>query len=165
MGKGTEVSCRACGAKYELSEYGELISKNSQAKFSHIPDWYSWEREEVRREIESGEYSLDTPVNIWVSLDTKKLYDIGDGRLTHTTDGFKLTDESGSPIYEHKPLASYSICSDFNFYEVGDVIAIANTECIYYCFPKDKSIPVAKARLAAEEIYKITLENSHKRAE
>lgn len=165
LGKGTEITCKACGVKYTLSEYGELVSTNADTKFSHAPDWYRWEREEVRREIESGKYSLDTPVNVWISLDTKKLYDIGDGNLVHTTDGFRLTDIDGNSIYEHKPLASYSICADFNFYEVGDVIAIANTECIYYCFPKNQSIPVAKARLAAEEIYKIALEKSHVRVE
>ncbi len=159
-GKGIEITCLACGAKHELSEYGELIAINTDEGFSHVPDWYKWEREAVRQEIENGKYSLDIPVDIWISLDTKKLYDVGEGRLIHATDGFKLTSADGQISYEHKPLASYTICSDFNFYEVGDVIAIANTGCIYYCFPKDQTVPVAKARLAAEEIYKIALEKS-----
>lgn len=155
IGKGIEITCVACGAKHELSEYGELISINAEEGFSHVPDWYKWEREEVVKNIETGEYVLDVPVDIWISLDTKKLYDVGEGRLTHNENGFVLTNNNGDVYYEHKPLASYSICSDFNFYEVGDVIAIANPECIYYCFPKDQATPVAKARLAAEEIYKI----------
>lgn len=154
QGKGIEITCKACGAKHELNEYGHLISITAEEGFSHVPDWYFWERQEVRKEIESGEYGLDIPVDIWISLDTKKLFDVGMGRLVHNTDGFKLYGADGEMLYEHRPLASYSICSDFNFYEVGDIISIANNECIYYCFPKDKSIPVAKARLAAEEIYK-----------
>lgn len=155
IGKGIHITCGACGAKHELNEYGQLVPMGSSKGFSHIPDWYKWEREQVKAEIDSGTYSLDTEVNVWISLDTKTLYDIGEGRLVHTKDGFILTDKNGEKIYEHKPMASYSICSDFNFYEVGDVIAIANPECIYYCFPKDQTVPVAKARLAAEEIYKI----------
>ena len=156
LGKGTSVSCQSCKAEWELSEYGELIAKdNSKSTFNHVPDWYKWEREEVKREIESGEYKLDTDVDIWISVDTKGVYGVGSGRLVHTKDGFHLTSDDGEINYEQKPLHSHSICSDFNFYEVGDIIALSGTECIYYCFPKDKSVAVAKARLAAEELYKI----------
>ena len=156
LGKGIEINCSACGASYELSEYGELIAKeNTEESFTHVPDWYRWAREEVKKEIESGEYGLDTPVDIWISVDTKGVYGVGSGRLIHNTEGFKLTSDDGEINYEQKPLHSHSICSDFNFYERGDIIALSGTECIYYCFPKDQKIPVAKARLAAEEIYKI----------
>lgn len=47
----------------------------------------------------------------------------------------------------------YTLNADFNWYEIGDVIGIGDKEMLYYCFPKEK-IPVAKARLATEEIYK-----------
>ena len=153
-GSGIKIVCENCGAEHELSEYGELVPINAKTTFNYVPDWYKWEREEVLAEINSGAYALDAPVNIWISLDTKKLYDVGEGRLIHNENGFRLTSTDGAINYEHKPLASYSICADFNFYEVGDVIALANPECIYYCFPKDQTVPVAKARLAAEEIYK-----------
>lgn len=156
LGSGTHLTCHACGAKYELSELGELIAvEDTNESFTHVPDWYKWEREEVRKEIEAGTYSLDTPVDIWISVDNKGVYGVGEGRLTHSREGFRLTSEDGEINYEHKPLASHSICADFNFYEVGDIIALSASECIYYCFPKDQTIPVAKARLAAEEIYKI----------
>ncbi len=160
LGKGVTVECKRCGAKHELSEYGDLILIEGDDTIPHIPDWYSWEREEVKREIDSGSYRLDEEVDILVSFDTKTLYNIGEGRLTHTVDGFRLTSNDGQLDYEQKPLASYSICSDFNWYEMGDIISIGNTECLYYCFPKDKTVPVAKARLAAEEIYKIAKENA-----
>ena len=162
LGKGTRLICNECGREYELSEYGELIGKDGEAKFSHIPDWYKWERAEVRREIESGEYRLDIPVDIWVSTDTKGVYDVGEGRLVHTKDGFRLTGADGEIDYEHKPLASHSICADFNFYERGDIIALTAPTCIYYCVPKDQTTPVSKARLAAEEIYKIAVDNMNK---
>jgi hypothetical protein len=34
------------------------------------------------------------------------------------------------------------------------VICIGTGDCLYYCFPKDAT-PVAKTRLAAEELYKL----------
>ncbi len=160
LGEGIAIKCKRCGAKHELNEYGELISVTADETIPHVPDWYRWEREEVKAELDRGEYRLDIPVNIWVSLDTKSLYDIGDGRLIHTADGFKLTSDDGTLCYEQKPMASYSINSDFNWYEVGDIISIGTAECLYYCFPKDQSVPVAKARLASEEIYKIAKANA-----
>jgi hypothetical protein len=155
LGKGIRLTCGECGAEYELDEDGELVGVNTDPDFPYITDWYKWEREQVRAEIESGEYHLDIPVDVWVSVDTKCVYDVGEGRLVHTADGFRLTSADGEIDYEHKPLASHSICADFNFYERGDIIALTGPECIYYCFPKDQTVPVAKARLAAEEIYKI----------
>ena len=164
LGKGIRLTCKECGAEYELSEYGELIGVKCDAEFTHVPDWYKWEREAVREEIERGEYHLDIPVNIWISTDTHGVFDVGEGQLVHTRDGFKLTGADGEINYEHKPLASHSICADFNFYERGDIIALSSPECIFYCFPQDQSVPVAKARLAAEEIYKIAdaeMKNKH----
>ena len=155
VGSGTKVRCTECGAEYELSEYGELVATDKAPTISHIPDWYKWERDEVRAEIERGEYRLDVPVDIWISTDTKGVFDVGDGRLVHTADGFRLTGSDNQIDYTHKPLASHSICADFNFYERGDIIALSAPECIYYCFPKDQTTPVAKARLAHEEIYKM----------
>ena len=156
LGKGIHLTCGKCGAKHELSEYGELIAMGETKEiFNHVPDWYKWEREEVKKELKADTYSLDTPVDIWISVDTKGVYGVGTGRLTHTKEGFKLTSDDGEINYEQKPLHSHSICSDFNFYEVGDIIALSGTECIYYCFPKNKDVAVAKARLAAEELYKI----------
>ena len=155
-GEGIHVTCKHCGAKHELSEYGELIAVgDTDESFTFVPDWYKWEREQVRTEIENGTYSLDTPVDIWISVDTKGVYGVGSGRLVHSKDGFRLTGDDGQIDYEQKPLHAHSICADFNFYEVGDIIALSGSECIYYCFPKDKSVPVAKARLAAEELYKM----------
>ncbi len=160
VGSGIEIECKHCGAKHELNEYGELISITADESFPHVPDWYKWERDEVKKEITNGTYLLDTDVNIWISLDTKTLYDVGDGRLIHDKDGFRLTSRDGEINHVQKPLTTYSLYSDFNWYEVGDVICIGTAECLYYCFPKDKKIPVAKARLAAEELYKIAKQNA-----
>ena len=93
-----------------------------------------------------------------MTVDTKKLYRVGEGRLTHNKDGFKLVGCDGKINYKHKPLTSYSLYSDFNWYEIGDMICIGNYDALYYCFPKNKGDIVAKARLATEELYKLLVE-------
>ena len=154
-GKDTKLTCHACGKSYTMDEYGQMHADEGVTEFSHIPDWYRWERECVKEEILKGDYRLDTDVEILITRDTKKLYRVGTGHLTHTDCGFVLDGCDGQLHYEHKPLCSHSIYSDFYWYEIDDVICIGNSDTMYYCFPKDKSVSVAKARLAAEEIYKL----------
>ena len=156
-GEGIHLECTECGAKYRLDEYGSLVGENVECSIPHIPDWYKWQRGEVRDELLRGEYSIDVPVDIMVSVDTKKLYHVGGGRLTHNENGFKLVGDDGELNYEQTPLATYSANADFNWYELGDIIGIGDSECLYYCFPKEGGDIVTKIRFGAEELYKIEM--------
>lgn len=151
-GEGTALVCRACGKKWELTEDGFLESENGV--FDHIPDWYAWERSQVREELEKGTYSLETDVEIGIMLDYKAIYMVGSGHLSHSTEGFHLTGCGGRLDYTQSPLACYGLYSDYYWYEIGDVICIGNGDVLYYCFPKGGDV-VAKTRMAAEELYKL----------
>ena len=162
-GKGTELRCDACGSRWELDELGRLHSLTGETRFDHVPHWYAWERSEVRRELEAGEYLLDADVDICAMVNYKAIYRIGSGRLHHDSEGFRLTGCDGQLDYAHPPLSSYSLYADYYWYEIGDVICIGNSDVLYYCFPKG-SVPVAKTRLAAEELYKIKKQRPARRA-
>jgi hypothetical protein len=155
-GEGTRLICSSCGKTWELTELGELKAADGEEIFTHIPDWYSWEREQVRKEIEDGAYCLDIPVKIGMMVDTKSIYFVGDGRLAHNAEGFHLTGCEGSLDYRQSPEASYSLYSDYFWYEIGDVICIGDTKALYYCFPTGPGDVAAKTRLAAEEFYKFS---------
>ena len=79
---------------------------------------------------------------------------VGEGRLVHTAEGFHLTGCGGKLDYVQGPKASYSLYSDYYWYELGDVICIGDKDRLYYCFPKGGDV-VAKTRMATEEIYKL----------
>lgn len=149
-GSGTTLTCHACGKTWELNEYGQLVGEC----FSHIPDWYAWERECVRKEIEDRSYLLDTDVDIGIIVDFKSLYMVGSGHLTHGADGFVLEGCDGRLHYTQSPKENYSLYSDYYWYEIGDVICIGKKDCLYYCFPKKNDV-VAKTRIAAEELFKM----------
>lgn len=154
LGKGTTIRCEACGKTYELTEYGELRALEGESAFSHVPDWYTWERSEVQREIVEGTYRLSVPVEILMLVDTKSIYRVGDGVLTHDSGGFTLDGCDGKLHYVQSPSASYSLYADYFWYELGDMICIGDTGALYYCFPKVKGDFVAKTRLATELLYK-----------
>ncbi len=156
LGKGVHLVCEACGRKHILTELGELVcTTDEKTVFPYVPEWYSWERECVKRELESGEYSIEFPVEIFAAIDTKRLYNIGSGYIKHNSEGFHLTSDDGQLDYRQKPTAQYSINADLNWYELGDIVSVGDLKCLFYCLPKVEGISVAKMRLAAEEAYKM----------
>ncbi len=153
-GAGTSLTCHHCGKTYQMTEYGQLVATDGKTEFSHIPDWYNWQRACVKQEILDNQYLLDLDVNIGVMTDYKAIYMIGEGHLTHDKKGFTLTSKDGKLHYTQSPLSSYGLYSDYYWYEIGDVICIGDKKHLFYCFPKGNA-NVAKARFAAEELYKI----------
>ena len=154
VGKGTGITCRCCGKHHELTTLGELKATEGETKISHIPDYYQWERQQVRQEILDGTYLLDCDVDIAIQVDYKAIYKVGEGHLIHNNAGFKLTGCDGKLNYTQPPQASYGLYADYYWYEMADVICIGDTEIHYFCFPKNGA-PVAKIRLATEEMYKL----------
>ena len=167
---GISLKCECCSAEWELTELGKMKMTNKKAaagngntasnaelpiSFDHIPDWFKWERQCVRKELEEGTYLLDVPVHIYMIRDYKAFYEIGDGRLVHSCEGFHLTGCDGKLDLVKKPLSSYSVNSDYFYYEIGDMISIGDKNGLFYCFPPEGCDVVAKTRLAAEELYKI----------
>ena len=154
LGKGITITCNHCQKVWEMDTLGQLKALEGETEFSHIPDWYAWERSEVRKELEAGTYSLETDVNIGMMVDYKAIYMVGEGHLSHSQDGFHLTGCDGKLEYSQGALSCYSLYADYYWYSIADVICIGNADALYYCFPKDGT-SVAKTRMAAEELYKM----------
>lgn len=154
-GRGTTLTCRSCGKVYTLNELGQMEARDGNTEFAHIPDWYAWERSEVRNALLDGSYRESFDVDIAMLMDYRAIYQVGSGHLVHNTDGFTLTGCNGKLNYHQKPSACYGLYADYYWYEIGDMVCIGDNSRLYYCFPKDNT-PVAKLRLAAEELYKIS---------
>ena len=155
IGKRAKLICKECGKQYKLTELGYMKAIDGDTEFAHIPDWYKWERQCVKKEIEDNTYLLDVPVDICMMVNMKAIYRVGEGNLKHTAEGFHLTGCGGQLDYKQKPSSSYSLYSDYFWFENGDVICIGDAKVLYYCFPKTEGDIVAKTRLAAEEMYKL----------
>lgn len=163
VGKGIHLVCNNCGKKYELTELGYLSATDGESAFNHIPDWFAWEREQVKEELNQGKYLLDIDVDVYMLVDTKALYHIGGGHLIHNSEGFRLVGDDNELDYSQSALSSYSLNADYFWYEIGDMISIGNKRHLFYCFPKKaEEAIVAKAKLAAEELYKIKKKESRR---
>lgn len=158
QGLGVNLTCNACGKQYTLKENGEMQAVDGETEYSHIPDWFKWQRKDVREKLENGEYQLEDQVDVLVLRDTRALYDIGQGKLVQNGEGVFLYDLNDKLLHHQAPLYSHSLNADFFWYEIGDVICIGNNEITYCCFPKNLKNVVTKARFATEELYKMKKE-------
>ena len=154
-GKGTGLTCGHCGKHWQLTPLGALEASAGKTEFSHIPDWYAWQRREVARELEQGSYRLDIDVDVAMLVDFKAIYKVGEGHLTHDANGFHLNGCDGRLDYTQGPKSCYGLYADYYWYEIADVICIGDNDRLYYCFPKGGDV-VAKTRLAVEELYKMS---------
>ncbi len=153
-GKGTTLSCADCGKVWELTEYGYLKAQSGNTEFSHVPDWYRWERECVKAELDEDKYGYKIPVDIYMIVNTSGVYKVGSGELEHTKDGFHLVGCDGELDYKQNSISLYTLNADYYWYSLGDVIGIGNQDALYYCFPTEHKHIVTKSRLATEEIFK-----------
>ena len=151
---GTTIKCTSCLKEWRLEEDGSLKAVEGEDYFTSIPSWSRWERREVEKEIDEGRYLVDVRVKILVERGTKAIYDIGNGRLTHSINGFRLTSDDNTLDFRRHPLDNYTVASDLYWYEKGDMISIGDTEKVFFCFPLEKCDVAAKVRMATEYIYK-----------
>lgn len=137
-----------------MDKYGQMAACDGETEYPHIPDWYTWQRMCVRKELENGTYSLDTDVNIAVQINLDGICMSGSRQLTHNCEGFHLVSKDGKLDYKQSAVFSHTLYSDYYWYEIGDMSGIGDNEFSYFCFPDD-NVSVTKVRLATEELYKI----------
>ena len=154
LGLGTYITCGSCQKSWELTELGYIKATDGDTEFEHIPNWYAWEREQVAKELDAGEYGFSEPVDIYMIVNSKGVFKVGEGTLAHSAEGFELVGCDGELNYSQKSISLYSLNSDFYWYKIGDVIGLGNQDAMYYCIPQQRKHLVPKARLATEEIYK-----------
>ena len=159
--KGAELYCTSCGKVWTLREDGQLEANDGETEFPHIPDWFEWEREEVRREIERGEYFFTDEVDVHSLPRCWKFEHLGNARLSHTVEnGFVLEGHYHGKDYRiiRQPLQTNSLHVEYDFPHIKpfDCLDISTENDSFYCFPTKNDV-VTKLSLATEEIYKIKL--------
>lgn len=150
--KGTKIWCDKCGETYEMDELGRLSNEN-QTIFSHIPEWFDWQREEVRKEILSEEYSIQLDVNVDLLQNSDGFYRIGQGKLTHDYKGFRL--EVGDLVVEKGVLESFGLHIEYDYFGRGDGISFSKNNDTFYMYPMSEKFSVTKLHFATEEMYDI----------
>ena len=154
---GTVLRCNACGKEWQMTELGELHAVSGETEFSHIPDWYEWERAEVRKEIENGTYGITCRAQVDALPNADRYIDIGMATLTHDMSGFTLSGSYKDEPYTVKLDApsQYSVHIEYDYLgKKGDCVDLNTINDTLYVYPEGSDFSVTKMSLATEELWK-----------
>ncbi len=158
--KGTLLKCNACDKEWNMTELGKLQAVSGTTEFSHIPDWYEWERENVRNEVKSGIYSTgELPVRVDSLPNAKKFIPLGKGTMIHDMNGFRVrvTDDDGDVFEMEKTVPSlYSCHIEYEYLgKYGDCVDLNTLTDTWYIYPDPEKcdFSITKMALATEELY------------
>jgi 1-acyl-sn-glycerol-3-phosphate acyltransferase len=155
---GISLRCNCCGKEWEMTELGELSAKSGTTEFSHIPDWYEWERAEVRKEVEDGTYHFSCQAQVDALPNAARYIDIGMATLTHDMSGFTLTGCYKNEPYTVKLEAAshYSVHIEYEYLgKKGDCVDLNTINDTLYVYPEGTDFSVTKMALATEELYRL----------
>ena len=164
--KETEIWCEKCGKVWEMDIYGRLHSDGGDI-FSHVPDWYRWERANVREEVRSGGYRFEDDARIELIHSSELGWvDQGVVRLTIGYDGVTIEGNvDGKYVkFNRAPEEAYSAHIEYDFQGRGDCIEFCAPEDTYYVYPlsKENFNCATKMHLAVEELHDFVLEQRKK---
>ena len=163
--KGDTLRCESCGKSWRMTELGELEAVRGDTEFSHIPDWYEWQRANVRNEVREGRYYFEAECHVKSMPDGTRFYDIGNGTIIHDIEGFRLkgTGKYGDFEMERKSGGLEACHIEYNYLgKYGDCIDLNTLDDTFYIYPHGESFSITKIALATEEIYRMVKENNAK---
>lgn len=159
---GINLWCEECGSKWEMDTLSRLKGVNTDKGFSHIPDWYRWEREEVRKEVQNGTYFFEDDVRVEDYYSSKVgCIPVGDAHFTHDKNGFTFKGTvDGKPFDLVKSVSDmYSVHIEYDFLNRGDAFDIAADHTTYFMFLKTAKNYLTKMHFAQEELYDFYVRN------
>ena len=157
--KGDKIYCENCGKSWTLTEYGELQANSGETEFRFATDWYHWEREQVKKEVQNGAYRFESRVDVNDLPNSKGFVHMGHGTLVHDMEGFHLQgvrDYDGKPFSMEIPAAGQYAAHVEYHYRFGkkrDCLDLNTLDDTWYVFPECSEFSVTKISLAVEEIY------------
>lgn len=155
--EGTEIFCKECGKRWLLNEDGTLSATEGETEFSRVPDWFLWEKEQVRAQIERGEYSFSDDVEVYSMPRCWRFIKLGNAKVTHDAQkGFVLDGHYNGKDYhiERAPLQTNSLHVEYDYCYIKpyDCFDISTENDSFYCYPTKENV-ITKLAFATEIIH------------
>lgn len=90
---GNTLTCE-CGTTSQMDEFGRL-----DGKFNSVVDWYDWQRQCVRNEIDAGKYNVEVRCRAEQQHNRKSFVDVGGALFRHSEKGIEITFDDGKQLF------------------------------------------------------------------
>ena len=159
--KGTILYCEECGKEWNLNEDGTMSALDGNTEFSHVPDWYLWQRTFVKEEVENGTYYFEDEVEVYSLPRTNGVPYLGKAKVIHDPiNGFVLEGYYNNAPYRiiRTPLQANSLHIEYDYVHIlpYDCFVINTEDDSYFVYPKKPNV-ITKIGFAVEEIYQYNL--------
>ena len=126
----------------------------------HIPDWYEWQRERVKDEVDGRRYFADIAVQVESLPNAVNFIDLGEGRLRQDSSGFHLLytpfGEKAQREMYWPPESCFSVHTEYNYRNKGCCIVLSVEDDSFFLFPLEIEMNVTKMQMAAEYMYELS---------
>ncbi len=153
-GEGITLTCKECKKTWEMGEDGVLKALDGNTEFSHIPDWFKWQIENIREEVRSGKYRLEFDCDVYTLPSSKGFVKHKPGKFIQT---FEKTILDVNLYGEDKHIELLgteleSVHVEYRYQNEGDVIDIPIKNDSVWVHPTTAKDVITKVSLATEEI-------------
>lgn len=154
QGEGTILTCNACKKQWEMLETGELKAIDGETEFSHIPDWFKWQKQNIHEEVFSGKYNMEFDAEVFTLPNCTGFVKQPNGKFkqTSTTTSLfvNLYGEDRTISFEGTELESVHI--EYNYKNYGDMLDFSIRDDSVWLMPLNRKDVITKISLATEEI-------------
>ena len=102
-------------------------------------------------------YGLDIRVKIESLPNAVNFIDLGEGRLIHDTDGFRLIfrdyGDAAERTLSFAPLTMTSIHTEYDYRGKGQCVTLSTLDNTYFIYPLEKGFNATKIQFATEYLY------------
>ena len=156
--EGAQIYCKACGKRWELKEDGNLVALNGETEFSHVPDWFMWERDQVEQQIENGTYHFEDEVEVYGFPRCWRFLPLGKGKMRHTIDeGWVVEGHYRGKDYRfhRQPIQQNALHIEYDYCYIkpADCIDISTENDSLYCYPLNRKNVLTKLAFATEILH------------
>ena len=150
--------CTACGNTVKYNSNGTLSPSGENDKcFEFVSEWYKFQRDEVKKEVENPDYSFEENVTLLLTDDkTHRFEEAGKGKIVLDKNGITYVGtKCGQEVSRTFGLKNHPTVA----YKLAQNIEIAEDNEIFK-FVFENGFHTAKFVLAVEELHKKYVENA-----
>ena len=154
QGEGTILTCNACKKQWEMLETGELKALNGETEFSHIPDWFKWQKQNVHNEVFSGNYNMEFDAEVFTLPNCKGFVKQKQGKFLQTSYKTSLFVNlyGEDKVVEYTGTELESVHIEYNYKNYADMLDFSIRDDCIWLNPLNRKDVITKISLATEEI-------------